>query len=136
VPDRFVNLQAELLAGEDQRRAGVRAGGSAQQHLRLLGQARRVAGEVQRHEVLVAGLSYVAAVRGRVRAHLALLAVDGHHRDSPAALGQALAAQSAFGRGEQLVRAARVEAGEREGHAGRRSQPGVGRGKHPELVCE
>ena len=47
---------------------------------RLGGHARRVPGQLQLEEVLVAGLRHVAAVRGRVGADLALAAVDRHRR--------------------------------------------------------
>ena len=112
--------------------------GRAHEGDRLGRHSRRVALELERHELLVAGLQHLPSVRGRVGAHLALGAVDGerHGGEATAALGQGLLAQRAVGGSEQLVDPERLEARDPERHAWLGGHARVGGEQHRELVLE
>ena len=68
--DRLVHLQLHLLGVDHDRRHAGRARVGAQQRGRLLGDARRLALEPERLDVLPAGLRARAAVRARIAADL------------------------------------------------------------------
>ena len=111
--------------------------GRAQQRHRLGRHPRRVAGQLEREEVLVAGLRHVAAVRGRVGADLALAAVDRHRRRCRRRT-RSRAARTARPRcwrtpcrSRTAEKRARVSVDARLG-----AEPGVGGHEHGELLLE
>ena len=132
----LVQLQAELLAGEHERGTGRGARRRIQQRDRLGGHARGRPREVEREQVLPAGLSDVTGVRAGVGAHLGAALADRHRFEPAAALGQALLAQGAVGGGEGLLLEPRGGVRARHRYTRLRAQLGIGEREHRELVLE
>jgi hypothetical protein len=118
MPDRLVDLEGDLLAVQDDRARALRALRRAEQRDRLLGHARRIGEEVEAEDVLPARRrAQPAAVRGRVGAHLQVVAV-GRVRGDPRAGGHGLLGTGrALGRREGLALAPGAAAGDRSHEA-------------------
>ena len=101
--DRLVDLQRDLLAVQDDRRDAGRARRRGEQLDRLLGDARGVAGEVERRDVLPARGADARRRAARVGAHLELGVADREPAMPPPRLGELLGARRALGGGEGLV---------------------------------
>ncbi len=94
--DRLVDLEGHLLGVDHDRHAPRRALVGSQERDGLLADARRLAVEAERLDVLPAALAAGAGVLARVAADLELVALGGIGVDSAAALDEHLLDRAAL----------------------------------------